>query len=68
MPRSMPAIPRRVLLGTTLAAPWPLQAQEPFPTRPVRLVLPFGPGGVSDTLARLIAEHARPLLGQKRGN
>src|SRR3712207_9022476 len=64
MPRSKPAIPRRVLLGTTLAAPWPLQAQEAFPTRPVRLVLPFGPGGVSDTLARLIAEQARPLLGQ----
>jgi len=60
----MPAIPRRVLLGTTLAAPWPIQAQEVFPTRSVRLVLPFGPGGVSDTLARLIAEQARPLLGQ----
>ena len=64
MPRGKPAIPRRVLLGTTLAAPWPLRAQEAFPTRPVRLVLPFGPGGVSDTLARLIAEQARPLLGQ----
>jgi tripartite-type tricarboxylate transporter receptor subunit TctC len=31
----------------------------------MRLVLPFGPGGVSDTLARLIAEQARPLLGQQ---
>jgi tripartite-type tricarboxylate transporter receptor subunit TctC len=64
MPRSVPAIPRRVLLGTTLAVPWPLQAQEAFPNRPVRLVLPFGPGGVSDTLARLIAEQARLSLGQ----
>ncbi|WP_431272170.1 hypothetical protein [Dankookia sp. P2] len=64
MLRSMPAIPRRVLLGTALAAPWPIQAQEAFPNRPVRLVLPFGPGGVSDTLARLIAEQARPSLGQ----
>jgi tripartite-type tricarboxylate transporter receptor subunit TctC len=42
-----------------------LRAQEAFPNRPIRLALPFGPGGVSDTLARIIAEQARPLLGQQ---
>jgi tripartite-type tricarboxylate transporter receptor subunit TctC len=49
----------------SLAMPRILRAQEAFPNRPVRLVLPFGPGGVSDTLARIIAEQARPLLGQQ---
>ncbi|MCA3339038.1 MAG: Bug family tripartite tricarboxylate transporter substrate binding protein [Alphaproteobacteria bacterium] len=51
--------------GAMLAMPSILRAQEGFPNRPMRLVLPFGPGGVSDTLARLIAEQARPLLGQQ---
>jgi tripartite-type tricarboxylate transporter receptor subunit TctC len=53
------------LAGAMLAMPSVLRAQESFPNRPMRLVLPFGPGGVSDTLARLIAEQARPLLGQQ---
>ena len=53
------------LAGAMLAMPSILRAQENFPNRPMRLVLPFGPGGVSDTLARLIAEQARPLLGQQ---
>lgn len=59
---------RRVLLAAAagaLAAPAGLRAQEAWPTRPIRMVLPFGPGGVSDTLSRLIAEQARPLLGQQ---
>src|SRR5690242_1377148 len=28
---------------------------QAFPTKPVRLIIPYAPGGVSDTLARLIA-------------
>jgi tripartite-type tricarboxylate transporter receptor subunit TctC len=63
-------VTRRAALGggavaLGLAYPRPARPQEAaFPSRPVRLVLPFGPGGVSDTLARLIAEEARPRLGQ----
>ena len=53
------------LASMSLAIPRILRAQEAFPNRPIRLVLPFGPGGVSDTLARIIAEQARPLLGQQ---
>ena len=55
---------RRGALLAGLAAPRLGRAQEGFPNRSLRLVLPFGPGGVSDTLARLIAEQVRPLLGQ----
>jgi tripartite-type tricarboxylate transporter receptor subunit TctC len=39
-------------------------AQEIYPSRPISMVVPFPPGGVTDSLARLIAEHMRPRLGQ----
>jgi tripartite-type tricarboxylate transporter receptor subunit TctC len=39
-------------------------AQEKFPSRPVELIVPFGPGGGADQLARLVSKLAEPLLGQ----
>jgi tripartite-type tricarboxylate transporter receptor subunit TctC len=35
-----------------------------YPERPVRLVVGFPPGGSSDTVARVVAQHLSPLLGQ----
>jgi tripartite-type tricarboxylate transporter receptor subunit TctC len=35
-----------------------------YPDRPVRLVVGFPPGGSSDTVARVVAQHLSPLLGQ----
>ena len=40
------------------------QPQSNFPSRPVRWVLPFAPGGGSDTLARMIAPRIGERLGQ----
>src|SRR3954467_13898016 len=39
-------------------------AQEAYPSRPVRFILPFPPGGGTDILGRLIAERLSASLGQ----
>jgi tripartite-type tricarboxylate transporter receptor subunit TctC len=39
-------------------------AQEDYPSRPVEFIVPWGPGGGSDVLMRLIANHIEPYLGQ----
>jgi len=42
----------------------PAQAQS-FPTRPLRLVVPYSAGGSTDLLARLVAQHMTEALGQQ---
>src|SRR4051794_27034159 len=37
---------------------------QPFPSRPITLIVPFPPGGSTDTTARIMAERMRPILGQ----
>lgn len=59
---------RSIVLGATGAAltglaPWHAAAQSGYPDKPVRFVVPFGPGG-SDTLARAMAEKMSVLLKQ----
>jgi len=39
-------------------------AQDVYPARPITMVVPYPPGGVTDTLARLLTEHMRASLGQ----
>ncbi|HKW37424.1 MAG TPA: tripartite tricarboxylate transporter substrate binding protein [Burkholderiales bacterium] len=52
-------------LGAFLA-PWPALAQAPdaWPSRPIRLILPFPPGGPTDILGRMIGERLTAGLGQ----
>jgi tripartite-type tricarboxylate transporter receptor subunit TctC len=57
---------RRPLLAAALAllAAAPLQAQTTWPDKPIRVVLPFPPGGPSDIVMRLAAEKMQATLGQ----
>jgi tripartite-type tricarboxylate transporter receptor subunit TctC len=38
---------------------------QPYPVRPVRIVVPLTPGGGVDTIARAVADHASQVLGQR---
>jgi len=55
-------IPRRLLLGSALATP--MLAQAAWPERPVRLIVPFGGGGQTDIVSRVMADALQSRLGQ----
>lgn len=40
------------------------QAQSDYPTKPVRIILPFGPGGIADVTARLVAQKLSERMGK----
>jgi len=48
-----------------LALAMAMPAQAAWPEKPIRLVLPFGPGGVADVTARIMAEKLSNKFGQR---
>ena len=59
MQRLTPLLLLVLALGGTDAA-----AQEKYPAKPVKVVVPFGPGSATDIVMRIVGEQMRPILGQ----
>lgn len=56
---------RLVVLAAALAAVWSVAAEaQPYPARPITIVVPYAAGGVFDTMARIIGVRMAELLGQ----
>jgi len=53
------------LAGCVATAASPAAAQADFPTRPIKMIVPFPPGGGIDTTARITAQKLSDVLGQQ---
>ena len=65
MSMAIPSATVALALGFSLACPaFAQQASRDYPSKPIRVVAPFGTGGLVDVLSRAIAEKLRASLGQ----
>ncbi|WP_338662498.1 tripartite tricarboxylate transporter substrate binding protein [Pararoseomonas sp. SCSIO 73927] len=64
---TMPGPMRRALVGAAFAlalAPLPSLAQDAYPNRPIRMIVPFAAGGTTDLIGRLVGGEMSKRLGQ----
>jgi tripartite-type tricarboxylate transporter receptor subunit TctC len=54
----------RGLIFTLLLIPVAAWAQTPYPSKPIRIVVPFPPGGAVDIVGRALAQHLSTAFGQ----
>jgi tripartite-type tricarboxylate transporter receptor subunit TctC len=59
------AVVRLAIALVSLAAVLPAHSQDAYPARPLRLVVPYPPGGASDVTARLIGQKVAESWGQQ---
>lgn len=58
------SVVRVVGAGLFAAAAIAAGAEQPYPSRPIKIVVPYPPGGIGDTTARELAVHLQARLGQ----
>ena len=54
---------KALLIGLTLLCPASAMAQD-FPNKPIRLIVPFPPGGPNDIIARVVGQRMSEILKQ----
>ncbi|HET9650955.1 MAG TPA: tripartite tricarboxylate transporter substrate-binding protein, partial [Usitatibacter sp.] len=54
-----------LLVATLLLSPLSSWAQPAWPNKPIRMIVPFAPGGASDFVARILAPKLGDALGQQ---
>ena len=64
MPHPRPSLPHSRSRSCRPSSPAPLRAQD-YPTRPVRVVVGFGPGASGDIAARVLSQRLGQVLGQQ---
>jgi tripartite-type tricarboxylate transporter receptor subunit TctC len=55
---------KRILAALMAAAAFAAPAQAQYPDRPIKIIVPFGPGGFTDVAARILQKELAPAIGQ----
>src|SRR5437868_5377825 len=50
-----------LVLGSTA---WPASAQDKYPSKPIKVILPYGAGSATDIITRIMCDQLRQVIGQ----
>jgi len=65
MSMSKHALSPRLWIALALSLPFAFASAADYPTRPIRVIVPFVAGGGTDLLARFVSQRLHELLGQQ---